>query len=184
MTDPEPFEESGMTFGPFPPGCAFRIEKSCLYQAMSGDGSGVKVAEMLLLRGSSEDRTPAIWIIEAKQSFPRPTSRADFEKNVERIRCKLADSLSLFFAMRLGRHADALAELPDQFQAVDPGAVDIKLVLIVKGHREKWLPPLNDMLNKALRPLVRVWGLKPTAVTVTNDDGALRHGLISAVGVT
>jgi len=63
----EPLIESDMTFGPFPAGHCFSIEKSTTYRKI---GNGVKIAEFLLLK-ISEGKPPVIWIVEAKSSAPR-----------------------------------------------------------------------------------------------------------------
>lgn len=52
-------------------------------------------------------------------------------------------------------------------------------MLVIKGHQKEWLKPLNDKLTAVLRPLVKIWKLSPTAVTVLNDDLARRRGLIA-----
>lgn len=180
MSDQAPFIESGMTFGPFPPGRVFRIEHSQVYRQVSKGESGAKVAEILLLRDPPANATTqTIWIIEAKSSSPRPESESHFDKFIEEIRRKLTDSLSLLFAIYLGRHPDAIHALPEPFQRVDPAVIDIQLVLIIKGHRRDWLSPLNEKLTRALKPAIRIWSLQPTAVTVLNDDQARKYGVIS-----
>lgn len=80
-------------------------------------------------------------------------------------------------AMRMGRHgADAAAELPATL-AKAPLASEIKLILIVSGHRKEWLRDLNDELNRDLRVFSRCWGR--LEVAVINDDIAIRHKLAS-----
>lgn len=55
-----PIVESGMTFGPFPEGTCFYIEKSACYSEIQ---NGVPMVEFLLLR--EQKQGPTIWIVEA-----------------------------------------------------------------------------------------------------------------------
>ena len=174
MNCSEPFIESGMTFGPFPDGSCFPIEQSASYKAIE---SGVKMAEFLLLRQTG-DNSPVIWVVEAKSSTPKPQTQPDFNGFIEEIRHKLSNALNLGLAACLGRHPTAWAELSDSFKSLDLGSVSFRLVLVINGHRDEWLPPLNDALTSALLPVVKTWALPPTAVTVINDDLARYHGLI------
>ena len=62
-----------------------------------------------------------------------------------------------------------------------PGSIQQRrfcFILIIKGHQEAWLPPLQDALKKALKPLTKIWNLPPTAVVVLNDTLAQERGLI------
>jgi hypothetical protein len=174
MNCSDPLIESGMTFGPFPGGSCFPIEQSASYQAIE---AGVKMAEFLLLRQTEGD-SPVVWIVEAKSSSPRPQSRADFDDFIEEIRQKLSNALSLGLAACLGRHPAAETELSDSFRNLALGTVSFRLVLVINGHQDAWLPPLNEALSSALHSVVKTWALPPTAVTVMNDGMARDYGLI------
>lgn len=128
--------ESGMTFGPYQPGRCFHIEKSNCYAAIQ---EYVPMAEFLLLRGSEED--PVMWIVEAKSSTPHLSNRTDFENFIAEIREKLINALSLGWACCLVRHRQAGAELPEGFRELHLSQVDVKFVLVLKGHQDEWLPP-------------------------------------------
>ncbi len=168
------FEESGMVFGPFPDGHCFRIEKSRCYLDIK---QGVKMVEFVVLR-PKPGTTPAIWIVEAKSSSPRPTTQPDFEKYIDDIGVKLANGLVLVLAACLGRHPNCQAEVPDGFRSLDFGATVIRFVLVIKGHPEEWLVPLRDALEQALKPLVKTWAVGPGPVVVLNEELARRYGLI------
>ena len=174
MNCSEPLIESGMTFGPFPDGSCFPIEQSESYKAIE---NGVKMAEFLLLR-QTEDNSPVVWVVEAKSSTPRPQSQSDFDAFIDEIRQKLSNALNLGLAACLGRHPASGEELSDSFKNLDLGNVSFRLVLVINGHRDEWLPPLNDALTTALYPVVKTWALPSTAVTVINDGMARDHGLI------
>lgn len=168
-------DESGMTFGPFPPDNCFHIEASDVYEAL---GEGVKMAEFLWLR-TKGDQTATVWVVEAKTSFVRPEPKAEFDQEIDKIREKLTNALSLGLAACLKRHPAAKVELPQVFRDMDLSSADFRLVLVVKNHQRAWLPPLKDKLAKALRPVVKTWALLPSAVVVMNETGARKQGLIA-----
>ena len=166
--------ESGMTFGPYHDDHVFYIEKSATYRQVQ---QGVQMAEFLLLR-TKEGRPPTVWVVEAKSSTPRPATQPNFDEFIVEIREKLSNALVLGVAACLKRHKAAGAELPDPFKALDLSTLGFRLVLVIKGHKAAWLPPLQEALAKTLHPTVRTWALPPIAVQVINDDMARSLGLI------
>jgi hypothetical protein len=171
----ESFVESKMTFGPYPGGHCFRVESSATYRAIQ---DRVQMAEFLLLRTQAD--APIIWIVEAKQSSPRPETQENFSKFMGEIRDKLANALALGVASILKRHPAAHAEMPELFQALNLAATGFRLVLVVHGHKTEWLAPLQDALRSVLHVTTRTWALGPNAVAVINHAGAMKLGLISA----
>lgn len=170
----QPFIESGMTFGPFPDGHCFHIEKSPTYETVQ---RGVQIAEFLLLR-IRNGSPPTVWVVEAKSSTPRPGTQPNFDDFIDEIREKLTNALSLYLAVYLRRHASEDAELPMPFKELDLSTTDFRLVLVVNNHKEDWLPPLKDALAKVLHATVKTWALSASAVVVINDALARSHGLI------
>ena len=168
-------DESGMTFGPYPSGHCFHIEKSALYTDIR---QGVKMAEFLLLH-TDIDRPAMLWVVEAKSSSPRPKNEPDFSQFIMEVREKWVNALSLTLASRLGRHRQAEAKLPGPFKTLDLSQFDVRFVLVINGHRKSWLPPIQAALQKSLRPLVRTWNFSPTSVVVLNDALALKHHPLS-----
>lgn len=166
--------ESGMTFGPYPDGRCFYIEKSGIYAAIK---KNVQIAEFLLLR-IKNGKSPALWVVEAKSSTPRPETKPNFDEFIAEIREKLINGFSLGWASCLGRHPLAEAELPAAFKTLDLSRTDVKFVLVIKGCQEAWLPPLQDALKDALRTTVKTWAFAPTSVAVINDNLAQKYGLI------
>lgn len=169
-----PIDESGMRFGPFPAGRCFAIEKSAVYRTIR---DGVQMAEFLLLRNDGEKR-PVLWMVEAKSSSPRPGSQMDFDAFIAKIRDKLTNAFALGWAVSLRRHPETYAELPAPFKELDLTLVDVRFVLVINGHKESWLGPINDALKKALRPTVRTWAFSPNSVVAVNEEGARKLGLI------
>ena len=170
----QPIIESGMIFGPFPEGHCFHIEKSETYQSIQ---NRVKIAELVLLYPSS---APNVWIIEAKSSSPRRETQPDFDDFITEIRDKLTNALTLCVTTCLKRHS-TWRELPTLFQEIDLERIDFRLILVINGHQEAWLPPLQDELKKVLYSTVKTWKLSPNSVAVLNCELAQKEKLISGV---
>lgn len=170
----QPIVESGMTFGPYPDGLCFYIEKSDTYADIQ---QCVQMAEFLLLR-VNHGKPPVLWVVEAKSSTPRAETQPNFDDFIAEIREKLVNAFSLGWASCLKRHQRAEAELPDPFKALDLSQTAVRFVLVINGHQEAWLSPIQDALKKALHATVKTWCFSPTSVAVINEDIARRHGLI------
>ena len=166
--------ESGMTFGPYPEGRCFSIEKSRTY---AGIQHGVKMAEFLLLQ-IDNGNPPTLWVVEAKSSIPRPQTQSDFDNFINDIREKLVNAFSLGWASCLKRHQEAEGELPEPFKTLDLSRIRVKLALVIKNCHEDWLEPVKRDLVKALRPTVKTWALGSNPVAVINEDLARQHELI------
>lgn len=170
-------QESGMSFGPFPREDCLDLEHSELFQRI---GQGVKIAEMAVVRPTKAG--PALWIIEAKSSSPRPGTDEPgerFGRFIEEIRDKLWNALDLFFAAVVGRHGDAQASLPSSIAALPLAEVQIRLVLVINGHQPEWCVPVQDALRQVLLPVVKTYALGPNAVTVIDDRKARALRLVS-----
>lgn len=166
--------ESGMSFGPFPDGDCFYIEKSKTYAKIQPN---VKMAEFLVLRPGPAKTN--VWIIEAKSSSPKPEPQTNFEKFIAEIQEKLVNAFGLSMALHLNRHISAYNELPQRFKQLDLAETDYKFVLVINGHKDEWLVPLKDALLNALRAMINVWALGPLPVAVLNDIEARKIGLIT-----
>jgi hypothetical protein len=173
----EAFIESGMTFGPFPDGQCFYIEKSACYEKVQ---EGVQMAEFLLLK--QQQQGPTVWVVEAKSSSPRPETQPNFTEFIDEIRNKLTNGFLLAVAARLQRHPVAESELPDAFKTLDLKARGFRFVLVINGHKQEWLEPLQNALVQALKPVVKTWALPATSVAVLNHELAVKHGLIFSRG--
>lgn len=166
--------ESGMTFGPYAAGQCFYIEKSACYQRVQ---EGVQMAEFLLLR-QQEGKEPVVWVVEAKSSSPRPETQPNFAEFVDEIRIKLTNAFMLGVAACLQRHSDAATELSAPFKALDLKHAGFRFVLVINGHQEEWLEPLQSAISLALKPVVKTWALPPVSVAVLNHVMAQQHGLV------
>lgn len=169
--------ESGMEFGPFVETECFVVENSRTHAAVQ---PGVQIAEFLVIRAG---HPPQVWIVEAKSSTPNPESplpdaTVKFADFITEIRDKLTNALVLGVTACMGRHPVAEGELPAGFAGLSLGTAAFRLVLVVKGHQTKWLPPLQEALVNALRVTSRTWGLGGHSVVVLNDEIARGYGLI------
>lgn len=164
----EAISESGMTFGPYPAGQCFYIEKSACYSQVQ---EGVQIAEFLLLR--QQENGPTMWIVEAKSSCPR-----EFNPYMDEIRVKLLNAFMLGVAACLGRHPATTDELPETFKNLELKTVSFRFVLVIKGVPEYHLEVLQNALSAVLKPVIKSWAMSPTSVMVLNETIAQKHGLI------
>jgi len=164
----EAINESGMTFGPYPAGQCFYIEKSACYRQVQ---EGVQMAEFLLLR--QQEKGPTVWVVEAKSSCPR-----DFTAYMDEIRAKLTNAFMLGVAACMGRHPAANGELPQSFKDLNLATSSFRFVLVIKGVPAYHLAVLQEALVALLRSFIKTWALPPTSVVVLNEVGAQQNGLI------
>lgn len=167
--------ESGMKFGPYSKDTCFWIEKSAVYQKIK---DRIKIAEFLWV---TEPRHGAkILIVEAKSSSPRPETQPNFDTFVAEVRDKMANALTLFLGVRLGRHGTASDELPEHLRNAELTTQGFTFVLVIRGHRPEWLAPLQDALNAELYATAKTLGLKSPFVAAINEEMARSHGLIGS----
>ena len=135
------------------------------------------MAEFLLLKTRKNDH-PVILVVEAKSSSPVPEKHSNFQTFIQEVKAKLTNALMLGIAACLQRHPDA--HLPSAFRTLALNTADFGFVLVINGHKKDWLPPLQEALSKALKPIIKTWGLPANSVAVLNHELALEYGLISA----
>lgn len=162
--------ESGMTFGPFADDNVFCIEKSKIYLKLQ---QKLQIAEFLVRM-----KNDSIWIIEAKSSSPNPKNKMSekkFDEYITEISKKLINALTLTVAIIINRHDDAINEIPPNLQNSIKNGNTIKLFLIIKGHDEEWLIPIQDALSQKLYLDIKIWRF---AIAVMNDEMARNEKLI------
>lgn len=160
--------ESGMKFGPYEETNVFHVEKSRLYKLL---GEYVKTIEFILCKSDRE-----IYLIEAKSSSPQPSNQEDFDDFILKIHEKFAHSIDLLFAILLKRMLDDNGEIPSCICDAN-SQVDIKLILVINGHKIDWLSPINNAINQKLRRQIKTWNLE---VVVMNEQLAHENQLIQA----
>ena len=167
--------ESDMQFGPFAESDILQIETCNSYQKIQ---QGVAIAEFVLSRPTS--KSPCmLWVVEAKSSSPRPSTQPAFDEFIHDICEKFINSMHLFLAGVLGRNTDMQDEMPSGMHHITAANADFRFILVIKGHKEDWLQPLQDALKLHLKPLVKTWKLNPSCVVVLNDATARDQHLIS-----
>lgn len=165
-------EESGMLFNINNANNFCYIEKSILYNNL---GDGIKISEFALIRDSADKKS--VWLIEAKSSTPRPESQPNFDEFISDVTSKMSNTLLLLLAAILKRHG-VTTELSDEFKKLKLQSVNFKCVLIINGHQEGWLPPIQNALSRALHPLIKTMALGANTVAVINNIKAKELGLI------
>ena len=116
-------------------------------------------------------------VVEAKKSSPKEDSQPNFDKYIQDIRDKMINSFSIGWALCLQRHPH-YEELPEPFRLLDLSNTVPRFVLVIKDHKDKWLPPIQQALKKALNRTIKCWAIPPMSVLVFNEALAQKHGLI------
>lgn len=165
--------ESGMTFGPFPDKHCFHIEKSNIYKRIQ---NGLQIAEFLLIQ---PDKNKFL-VIEAKSGSPDPTnaeSKESFEDYITKVSQKLLNAFTLGLALCLERHVNNKDDISNCFKEITHDSVKIILLLVINGHKEEWLIPITEALQKKLKSISKIWPLEIYAI---NEKIALKYHLIQA----
>jgi hypothetical protein len=125
-------------------------------------------------------------MVEPKSSSPAPKDKTSkrlenpFEVYMEKVTSKLSNTLQLLISGAIGRHGESY-DAPSFFKRQDYGAIEIKIVLVIKDHPLEWLEPISDSLKKKLASFARIWRVKSENVVVINEEMAKKFGLASSV---
>ncbi len=168
---PLPITESGMKFGPFNEENVFYIEKSRIYKKTD---KSFKIAEFILLSNNSKE----IKIVEAKKSSPKPENIESLDHYLSNISEKLANTLNFYIALKIKRHPTGYDEMPAPLQNTSIDNLKFKLILVINGHEDAWLPPIKDVLYQKMKPFCKIWNLSSDPVIVLNDEWARQFQLI------
>lgn len=163
-------EESKMKFGPFSDDTLFHIENSNMYKDIQ---NGVKIAELVHLRSANE-----LLIIEAKCSAPQPYSKEDYDTYLCEIYDKFVNAFYLLIASILNRHQDNFNEIPKPIKQIELSTAKIRFLLVIHGHEDDWLRPLQDSFNAMFYAFLKTWALAQTSIAVINDSIARSKKLI------
>lgn len=142
-------------------GRLFRPEKEDFYTKLSSQVS-IRICDFLFVTSDEH-----LWIVEVKSSAPKDNAAL-----VQEIKQKFLDSLLIYVATWANRANTPTRYLPPLLQTPDALQRRIRLILIIKDHKPDWLPPLRDSLQKACRPLEKLFSLEETQVH--NQDSARR----------
>lgn len=162
------FVESNMKFS-LQDDRSFMIEKSEIMR----DYSSIKVCEVFSL---IDDK---LVLIEAKSSSPQPGNKDEFDKYIAEIGQKFIDTLLMYNAIILKRHAREYSnELPRYILEQDISRIRYAMCLIVHGNETEWMPPIQDALRNYLRHVLNAWNIPDRNVYALNHDDAQAKGLI------
>lgn len=159
--------ESSLCFGEYEEDRFFHIEKSNTYKSLGGD---LKTVEFILCHNENK-----IWMIEAKSSSPKPNNEVDFDKFINEIVQKFSDSIELFFSLVCERQFNVEDEMPDVFKKTSYPDIEIKLLIVIVGHKIEWLSPIRDSLKRSLSKKIKIWNLDLIAI---NEEQAKDYGLL------
>lgn len=164
--------ESGMTFGPFPASCVFRIEKSSLYSSRFLS-CGVKTCEFILRKNGK------LLFIEAKTSCPNhddamsnEEKRKKYDEYIHDIAQKMRDSLNMYASMLL--QSNESSELPKDMNTPNLCDIGIRFVLVVKNAKSDWLIHYPDILGKELRNEMKIWNI-PSFLVITEEKAREKY---------
>jgi hypothetical protein len=99
---------------------------------------------------------------------------------VKEICNKFVNALTLFIAIHIKRHSKGDSELSEDFKQIDLSRVRFVFVLVIKDCEKEWLMPIQEALNKILRPTISTWNLLPPSILVLNEDLARKKYLIKS----
>lgn len=165
------FSESDMNFE-FEDDCLYRIEESSLLSKVNkrtDKTNSYSACECVVM--INEDVT----LIEAKTSAPHPNSKENFNEFIDKVASKFRDTMMVFYAARLRHPEEAMGS---KLRGVNLETIGYRLILIIRKHENKWLPPVSDAVKYKLRPFLRLWNIKDTNIKVINESIAKEKNII------
>lgn len=114
--------------------------------------------------------------IEAKSSAPKRTE--PLEQYLQEVYEKFWHSLLLYIGTIFKRFREGPEDIPKDMRNKSNLSGKITCILVVRGHKSEWLPPLQEALRKRAKPLRTAFSLRD--VFVTNEAGAARHQLVKS----
>lgn len=167
-------EESGMSFLT-DEGNSYYVETSEIFNKIKA--KGVKICEYVELKGNK------IIFVEAKTSAPNPQSNAadgneKFENYIQSICAKFVNAATILVAGVFKRRVDIRSDIPKTYTASKLQQWEYRCLLVIKGHRREWLPPVQDALNREFsrNPFWNIWS--NFSVQVINEEIARNRGII------
>jgi len=155
----------------------FEIENSKLHSIINNKIGEIKTVEFVWYRREKD----VLLFIEAKPSFSNPNNPPKkeghgFDANIDEIYQKFICSLELYFAAILKRQNDN--EICENLKTLNYKAIDIKCLLIIKGHTKIACRNIMNTLSKRLKKHMEIWKIK---IGVLNDEIALQYGIINGI---
>lgn len=145
----------------------FEIETSNLHKTM---GEGIRTVEFVLRLKENE-----LDFVEAKSSSPKPIkeNKEKFETYIRIIEEKFIHSFNMYLSAILNRNLND--EIDSKFFAMDISKVNIKFILIIKGHEIEWLQPISEALYKNMKNHMKIW---KSSVVLMNEELAQEYKIV------
>lgn len=162
-------DESGMTIT-CPDEDGFYLESCSAYQKICNHN----VAAVECVIRWKKDR---VFFIEAKTTAPDKDSQEKLNDYVKRIAAKYENSIAMCYAMLHGILAfDSKYPIGNRLKECLLNSPKIRFMLIVRNIDEVNCPLLAYMLNKELRPTLKIWGAE--AVIVKSGVQAAKKNIV------
>ena len=173
--------ESKLWFGPFSVNSLFWLEKYCQEKKLYEEGNLPKLAEFVW--SDLADRSPKVWVIEAKQSIARKDEAASFDKNLEEWASKLANSIIVIAGIKSDAFNENIdfSDLPAYIKGEPLRSLDLNLSVVLNAEwaTDVECQAIQIELRKKLSQQVTAWRLKKDSVWVLNREMAQIKGLTS-----
>jgi hypothetical protein len=162
--------ESGMKFGPFEDKYLYHIEQSDMVKSLQ-----IKIVEFLVYHKKT------LTFIEAKSSSPNPENKRldndeKFDVYIDNIISKFVNSVSLYISVYLKRLTDIIGT---ELEKINLSKANIRLLLVIKNHETKWLPPISDAIKVKLNAVCKIYSINPSNIIIMNEQMAISKGLIA-----
>ena len=161
--------ESNMRFS-YPDDQSYLVEKRGLVL----DVEGIKSCEVFTcIKGK-------LVMIEAKSSSPRPNNNVRFDEFIAEVGQKFIDTLLFYNAAMLERYSKGYKhDFPVNLQNQSLKDIQYSFCLIIYGHQDRYMPPIQDALRNHLRNVLKLWNIPDINVLALNHENAKNKGLIS-----
>lgn len=173
--------ESKLWFGPFSVNGLFWLEKYCEEKELYKGYNLPKLAEFVW--SDLTDRSPKVWVVEAKKSIARKDEVARFDKNLEEWANKLANAIIVIAGIKSDAFNEKIdfSDLPAYIKDEPLRSLDLNLSVVLNAEwaTDVECQAIQIELRKKLSQQVTAWRLKKDSVWVLNREMAQIKGLTS-----
>ena len=163
--------EDGLTFGDYSDADCFHIEKTDVYNRLSG--KGVKSVEFVLYQPEKSK----LLFVEGKSTLPAKGNAIAFNGELIDISHKFMDSLQLACGIWFGGH-NQYVKVPENSADFFRYGVQIVFVLVIKNRKGQLLH-IADRIKQHLSKEHKLWRFE---VLVLNESDAQREKLVVVEG--
>jgi len=144
---------------------AFLIEDTASYTSLRG--GGIKSVEFVRRKGST------LLFVEAKTTFPSPSTGGNFDSESVDIVGKFVHSLNLFAAISMNLYKEDISAT--ETKTVEKTSVT--LVLVVRDHKSEWCKEIKKKFMLLLNSSTYITQIWRPEVYVVNYDAAIKRGI-------